>query len=86
MTTQLAAFGLFSCLFSHPPDPASHLIGTSLLRQRAENDAALVWSSALYLPLDVENVLAAERHDRVTCGKKKKKTPLDVTVKQYTQK
>lgn len=41
-------------------------MGTGLLRQRAENDAALVRGLALYLPLDVEDILAAEGHDRVT--------------------
>ena len=41
-------------------------MGASLLRQRAENDTALVWRLELDLSLDVEDVLPAERHDRIT--------------------
>lgn len=40
-------------------------MGPSLLRQRTEDDAAFVVRLALDLPLDVEDVLAAERHHRV---------------------
>lgn len=41
-------------------------MGSSLLRQRAVDDAALVRSLALDLFLDAEDVLAAESYDRIT--------------------
>lgn len=47
-----------------------------LLRQRAEDDAALVVGLALDLPLDAEDVLAAESYHRVAYVIKQKASPI----------